>query len=250
MMTEKKLDNQDLESIQNCELKADACVHDKVDSFEFEIPKNTPKTDDELINDIIRVSKIIGSDALTQKIYSLNGLYDVSTVTRHFGSWNKALEKAGLKSGNIINYSDEELFENILNIWQFKGKQPVRKDLAFSPSKISQSPYNRRFRSWITAIKEFIKYVNDKGLELCVNDCGEKKALNPVGRDPSLRLRYQVLSRDNFSCRKCGASPAKDSSVTLHIDHIIPWSKGGLTTLDNLQTLCSKCNLGKSNQSD
>ena len=70
------------------------------------------------------------------------------------------------------------------------------------------------------------------------------------GRDPSLRLRYQVLKRDNFSCCQCGASPAKDPSVSLHIDHIIPWSKGGRTTLDNLQTLCSKCNLGKSNQAD
>lgn len=66
-------------------------------------------------------------------------------------------------------------------------------------------------------------------------------------RDPSLRLRFEVLARDRFTCRFCGASPAKDPSVTLHIDHIVPWSKGGETTLINLQTLCSKCNLGKSN---
>lgn len=65
-------------------------------------------------------------------------------------------------------------------------------------------------------------------------------------RDPSTRLRFEVLYRDKFTCRFCGASPTKDPSITLHIDHIIPWSKGGFTTLDNLQTLCSKCNLGKS----
>lgn len=65
-------------------------------------------------------------------------------------------------------------------------------------------------------------------------------------RDPSIRLRYEVLARDHFTCRYCGASPQKDPEVTLHIDHIIPWSKGGKTVLDNLQTLCSKCNLGKS----
>ena len=65
-------------------------------------------------------------------------------------------------------------------------------------------------------------------------------------RDPSIRLRYEVLARDHFTCRYCGASPKKDPEVTLHIDHIIPWSKGGKTVLDNLQTLCSKCNLGKS----
>lgn len=66
-------------------------------------------------------------------------------------------------------------------------------------------------------------------------------------RSISQRLRYKVLSRDNFKCCACGASPAKDPSVELHVDHIVPWSKGGETTIDNLQTLCSKCNLGKSN---
>ena len=60
------------------------------------------------------------------------------------------------------------------------------------------------------------------------------------------KLRYQVLKRDNFKCCACGASPAKEPSVELHIDHIIPWSKGGESTLENLQTLCSKCNIGKS----
>lgn len=65
-------------------------------------------------------------------------------------------------------------------------------------------------------------------------------------RTISDKLRYQVLKRDHFKCCACGASPAKDPSVELHIDHIIPYSKGGKTTIDNLQTLCSKCNLGKS----
>jgi 5-methylcytosine-specific restriction endonuclease McrA len=68
-----------------------------------------------------------------------------------------------------------------------------------------------------------------------------------VGRDPSLRLRFKVLQRDRFSCRVCGASPAKRAGVELHVDHIRPWSTGGETVLENLQTLCSTCNLGKSN---
>jgi 5-methylcytosine-specific restriction endonuclease McrA len=35
--------------------------------------------------------------------------------------------------------------------------------------------------------------------------------------------------------------------VTLHVDHINPWSLGGETTLDNLQVLCNACNIGKGN---
>lgn len=72
------------------------------------------------------------------------------------------------------------------------------------------------------------------------------KHRNPSARTVSDKLRYQVLKRDNFKCCACGASPARNPSVELHIDHIVPWSKGGKTTIDNLQTLCSKCNLGKS----
>lgn len=68
-----------------------------------------------------------------------------------------------------------------------------------------------------------------------------------TSRTINLRTRFLVLQRDNFCCCKCGASPAKDQTVELQIDHIIPWSKGGETVIDNLQTLCSKCNLGKSN---
>ena len=67
-----------------------------------------------------------------------------------------------------------------------------------------------------------------------------------TSRKISDKLRYQVLKRDNYKCCICGASPAKDPTIELHIDHIIPWSKGGESVEENLQTLCSRCNLGKS----
>ena len=64
----------------------------------------------------------------------------------------------------------------------------------------------------------------------------------------SLSLRYQVLSKDNFKCVRCGRSPASDPSVELHIDHKLPFSKGGETIFENLETKCKECNLGKSNR--
>lgn len=81
----------------------------------------------------------------------------------------------------------------------------------------------------------------------CQAKTSERYEGHKTTREVPAGLRYKVLKRDNFKCCACGASPAKDPSVDLHIDHIIPWSKGGETTLDNLQVLCSKCNLGKSN---
>lgn len=61
-------------------------------------------------------------------------------------------------------------------------------------------------------------------------------------------LRYDILKRDGFRCVLCGRTP-KDG-ITLHVDHILPVSKGGLTEPSNLRTLCSICNLGKSYKYD
>jgi len=59
-------------------------------------------------------------------------------------------------------------------------------------------------------------------------------------------LRYDILQRDNFSCVLCGASARQ--GVQLHLDHIIPISKGGKSVPENLRTLCERCNIGKSNK--
>jgi len=60
----------------------------------------------------------------------------------------------------------------------------------------------------------------------------------------SKRMRFEVFKRDNFECQYCGAKPP---NVPLEIDHIIPVSKKGKTTKDNLITACFDCNRGKSN---
>ncbi len=56
-------------------------------------------------------------------------------------------------------------------------------------------------------------------------------------------LRYDVLKRDGFRCVLCGSSAS--DGVKLEVDHIVPVSRGGKTEMDNLQTLCDRCNRGK-----
>lgn len=112
-------------------------------------------------------------------------------------------------------------------------------------------PYNGKIYHRARGCDEFAIGECKNGIRIIAEGKQEKTPApsyktNGGRRDPSMRLRYEVLARDHFTCRYCGASPKKDSNVTLHIDHIIPWSKGGKTVLNNLQTLCSKCNLGKS----
>ena len=61
-------------------------------------------------------------------------------------------------------------------------------------------------------------------------------------------MRYDVLRRDNFHCVRCGRG--KEDGVKLHVDHIVPVSRGGKSVMSNLQTLCEDCNCGKGNRYD
>jgi len=208
----------------------------------------SPVKDDDLLTDLKRVAESLGSITVPQEKYGKLGTYDYSTLIRHFGSWNKALLAAGLSLSNRVNIADEELFENLLYLWEHYGRQPRRRELALSPSTISQTPYNRRFGSWTLALQAFVEYANSSEIE-SPNVAVETypRSQKKTGREPSLRLRWRVLQRDRFTCCGCGASPALTPGVELHVDHVLPWSKNGETMIENLQTLCSSCNIGKSN---
>ncbi len=54
-------------------------------------------------------------------------------------------------------------------------------------------------------------------------------------------IKKKVFDRDGRACTVCG------NIDKLCVDHILPVSRGGFTQMDNLQVLCEKCNLRKSN---
>lgn len=58
----------------------------------------------------------------------------------------------------------------------------------------------------------------------------------------SNKMRFYILERDHYRCRCCGRN---QNEVDLEIDHIVPIAKGGKSTSDNLQTLCTECNRRK-----
>ena len=73
------------------------------------------------------------------------------------------------------------------------------------------------------------------------------------GQGISIHLRNEILERNGYTCRLCGAGPDDpdpfDASrkVRLHVDHIIPLSQEGQNDPENLRVLCSACNQGRSN---
>jgi hypothetical protein len=58
-------------------------------------------------------------------------------------------------------------------------------------------------------------------------------------------LREKIKNRDNYTCKICDLSTQDEPNLLLEIDHIIPLSKNGITSEENLQTLCWRCNRSK-----
>ncbi len=218
--------------------------------FRIERVSGQPVSDAELLADLKRVAKHTGKTTVGEKEYRRLGKYDDSTVTRRFGSWNSALMAAELDLSHSPGLADEQLFENILRLWSHYGRQPRRRELEEPPSTVSQSPYLRRFGSWGSALQQFVEFANANEAGAAPPDQSSASPVKSTPRDPDLRLRFRVLQRDRFTCQSCGSSPANSIGVELHVDHTVPWSKGGETVFENLQTLCDRCNLGKGNMND
>ncbi len=277
----------------------------------FELKTLEDYSDNALLDELRRVSELLNGERLTRERFNQLARTHSSTLERRFGSWNNALDRAGMSEtiaprlkrltrealmdalqsyadefpgtpaplakiakrlgvhpGTISGrfgkweellaevglspvqrrYSDEECYENIIGLWTHYGRQPHFAELKRPPSTVGSKAYVGRWGGWRAALASFIKYVNREPQFIPAQSDEKTDAVNSLPQIPrsiSLSLRYKVLCRDRFRCVICGRSPAKDTNVELHIDHIIPWSKGGTNTEENLRILCFDCNLGK-----
>jgi len=127
----------------------------ELESYHRDIPN------EELIDDIIRVAKLLQKNAVTIDEYNDHGKYHATTLTRRFGSWFKVLEKAGLeKNRPPIGIPEEELFRNLEEVWTKLGRQPRYAEMKKPLSLYSAGTYEKRFVKWRDALKAFVRYVN------------------------------------------------------------------------------------------
>jgi Mn-dependent DtxR family transcriptional regulator len=102
-----------------------------------------------------------------------------------------------------------------------------------------------KVRELFATHQEANQWANDvityKALELGVDTLRRSRNIGSSSR-------YAVMHEAGFKCQCCGAKSEKDNEVTLHIDHIIPFSIGGTNHESNLQVLCLECNISKSNR--
>lgn len=215
---------------------------------------------EKIISELQRVSNLLGTNGFSREQFNANARFTYAVIRRAFGTWHKAMQAAGLSTNALgKRYTDEECFENLLQVWSHYGRPPQHREMTLAPSVVGPKAYILRWGSWTKALYAFVEQVNKDvhtvdtslGIESNVTDgppIRKSKVEEENCRDIKLGLRYTVLNRDRFKCVLCGNSPAMSVDCRLHVDHIIPFSKGGKTEIGNLRALCQYCNLGKSNR--
>lgn len=151
------------------------------------------------------------------------------------------IEKSILKKYRTKQYQESLDNDNAYNFYLTR-KQTRYKQTNYirTPYKVEQTVYSFSCDyNFLFNRNEQLKAINYECTLKEYNDKNQRKLMTQ-------KLRQQIITRDGYTCQICGKyMPDK---VGLHIDHIVPISKGGKTIPSNLQVLCSKCNGSKSNR--
>jgi 5-methylcytosine-specific restriction endonuclease McrA len=97
------------------------------------------------------------------------------------------------------------------------------------------------FLDRVNIVSEYEREVRSPSFAMRLPSVVSLKTYVKPSRSPAF-TRFNVFLRDRFSCQYCGARE------DLTFDHVVPRSKGGTTTWDNVVTACSPCNLRKSDR--
>jgi hypothetical protein len=121
---------------------------------------------DEIVAAIKRAAQELGVDRLSAETFQqLTGIAR-PTVRRHFGSWDKATDRAGVKpartsKASYVKVSDQELFKNIHVLRQELGRLPTF--LALKGLPLGDRVYRHRFGSWNGAMEAYRRWLEEGG---------------------------------------------------------------------------------------
>ena len=100
------------------------------------------------------------------------------------------------------------------------------------------------FLDRVNIISEYEHTVRSPSFEMRLPSVIALKEYVPQSRRPAF-TRFNVFLRDRFSCQYCGGRlPTQE----LTFDHVVPRSRGGRTSWENVVTACGACNLRKGNR--
>jgi 5-methylcytosine-specific restriction endonuclease McrA len=96
----------------------------------------------------------------------------------------------------------------------------------------------------VNIVSHYDRVVHSPSVAMRLPSVISLKEYIPAARRPAF-TRFNVFLRDKFMCQYCGDA---FSSHELTFDHLVPRSRGGRTTWENVVTACSGCNLTKGNR--
>ena len=120
--------------------------------------------------------------------------------------------------------------------------EPVKSGRRTTGFKLNTEAMSEAQRASLVALCDdsIVDYLNKRGDVLWKHRASDSGYI-------SGSTRYNVLKRAKYRCELCGAH---ESQIALHVDHIIPRSKGGPDDLSNFQALCQTCNTNKRAEDD
>lgn len=213
---------------------------------------------DDLISELKRVHAVVGKAWLTSEDFNAHSITSEDTIRQRFGTFRKGLDAAGVPNHpyKARQFTDQDCFENIAEVWTRHGRQPQYREMFQPPSRIQGKTYVTRWGTWRKTLSAFVDWANadvqspapdlpEADLRVIQKSTNGAVRTEADCREVRPGLRFKVFMRDRFRCVACGRSPATHLNVELHADHVLAVANGGKTTLENLQTLCQDCNLGK-----
>ncbi len=177
-------------------------------------------------------------------------LEKVETMLNNFEAVEHGKKDLENERAEIINDVRDELPWVIKT---FTTEKKLASKLSFTPVDLDTMYFPRYLFQYVSsggnASLECEVVLDIENLNRFVEYLGErvkwKKSVAGQRALMTSRLRQHILERDHFTCKKCGASTSEEPNLLLEVDHIIPISKGGMTSEENLQTLCWRCNRSK-----
>ena len=150
----------------------------------------------------------------------------------------------------LLSYDQSQVEYYGIRIKQMVGKvltnngivEPVKSSRSTTGFKLNTEAMSEAQRASLVALCDdsIQDYLNKRGDVLWKHRASDSGYI-------SGSTRYNVLKRAKYRCELCGAH---ESQIALHVDHIIPRSKGGPDELSNFQALCQTCNTNKRAEDD
>ena len=211
---------------------------------------------------LTRVGEVIQGDELA----GVSGIGEWARRVRelrveHGWPIETGVQRVGLRPDEYILTHDEQ-DQELANDWrlakEIRGRKTSGKDRlleylkAICPRPADQDQLSDvgKIKSWQRRMRE----LDEEGWEIRSNVDEPELApgtyrlatldMRPPRARQAIKLRYEILERDTFTCQDCGRKRG-EPGVRLQVHHILPVASGGTNDPDNLITLCDADHAGR-----